>query len=733
MTDSTAPINQWLRLDEEVDLNNCDRELIHLPNGIQPRGYLVVMNTDGQVVQESANVRELREPDVRALLEQTRGAAAHRDSLTTRTVQVDGRPHDIVSHRVDGLLVTETEPRYEAPTYPFSVLRDCMPRIAGADDFVGALQIGVRAIREISQFDRVLAYMFGSEGHGSVVAEERVGGMEPLLGLQFPATDIPKQARRLYVLQRNRLIHDVNADPVPLVPEVAPQLGRPLNMARCQLRAVSPIHLEYLRNMGVRASCSFSIVVDGELAGLIACHHQDPHIIDWNTRTACELVADRLSDQFLTVAVNDERRERDHRIAAQAGFMGALAKTSSLSASSDAWSTVVELVDADAFLIELDGEHRVLGDHVDIPPKLWEAGGQLAARCEERVHASHQLSLTASDLAGATLVVPVLNRGWVGWYRQPEVTTIVWSGRPPTAEEVKDLSPRHSFEAWKETVENRSKRWTDHEIALADIVRRGVLARFVPESAGTDGFEDTLRHLQEYTATLEDTNLALQASNEDLRQFAYVVSHDFKSPVRTIRTVLPMLKDELGAAAMEANVWFSYVTRAADTLHRLQEGLWGFSQVTRETRFESVDLGQVVDGIIASLAADHEEAAIEVDIMPTVWGIREQLDTVFLNVLQNALKYRSPERPLQVRVRADEIPAGIRVVVEDNGIGLPQGAEDRAFELFTRLHPDHKDGDGLGLAMCRRIMNHHRGRITAHSGPSEGTSIELFFRSERSE
>ncbi|MEO1337044.1 MAG: HAMP domain-containing sensor histidine kinase, partial [Myxococcota bacterium] len=221
-------------------------------------------------------------------------------------------------------------------------------------------------------------------------------------------------------------------------------------------------------------------------------------------------------------------------------------------------------------------------------------------------------------------------------------------------------------------------------------------------------------------------NRALAASTEEVRQLSYVASHDLSNPVRTIRTLLPMLQEELQTLPDPAEQWFRYVSDAADSLHRAQQGLWAFSQITHERRFDRCDLLSIVTRARAACEWD-EDTSVEVDPLPQVWGNIDQLEVVFMNLFSNAIKYRSRTRPLSISVTARSADDKIVVAVSDNGDGFPASAAEKVFELFTRLDPDRSDGDGLGLAVCRRILIHHGGWI--HAAPTErGATFEFALR-----
>ncbi|MEM6731719.1 MAG: hypothetical protein AAF658_09190, partial [Myxococcota bacterium] len=244
-------IEAWLRPDESLDLNNCDREPIHIPGSVQPVGALVAVDDDGALRLASESFYSLVEPDeIAALLESLAPLCEKaRTARSVTSVDIRGRTFAAIAHTVDGLTVIELEPAPDGQPLDPGALADIFAEIESGERLADLLATVTRSVRELIGFDRVMGYVFDDEGHGSVIAEARSSPeVDSFLGLRFPDTDIPQQARRLYAIEWVRQIVDVDAPTSALVPEENPVSGRPLNMAFCQLRSVSPIHLDYLRN-----------------------------------------------------------------------------------------------------------------------------------------------------------------------------------------------------------------------------------------------------------------------------------------------------------------------------------------------------------------------------------------------------------------------------------------------------------------------------------------------------
>ncbi|HWJ95763.1 MAG TPA: GAF domain-containing protein, partial [Telluria sp.] len=293
-----------------IDLSNCDKEPIRIPGSIQPHGFLLVLSGELVVLQASANVRELIGIEAGAAFGMPLGAiigeeAAARigpelasDKLGARPFYLgtvttgDSRHFDVLGHAWDGVIIAEFEQvRRNAPAdfrHLYPLIGDFLLKVNEAGTIESLAQLATQHVRSVTGFGRVMVYQFDPDGHGHVMAESRDESYHSYLGQHFPASDIPAQARELYTLSRIRLIQDANYTPAPLVPALNPATGKPTDLSFAALRSVSPVHLQYMRNMGTLASMSVSLIVRGKLWGLISCHNEGATPVEFEKRTACE-------------------------------------------------------------------------------------------------------------------------------------------------------------------------------------------------------------------------------------------------------------------------------------------------------------------------------------------------------------------------------------------------------------------------------------------------------------
>ena len=488
--------------DTIVDLTNCDREPIHVPGSIQPHGAMLVCDATGDIVTHaSANVSAFlghsSDAVVGASLSQLLGAAAAHDlrnaGARSGNSQLAGavlglkppgidRPLDATIHRHDGRVFVELEDSLSSGPEAHAALdltQSLIRRISLQTDVEGIAATGAKLVRAMLGYDRVMIYRFLHNGAGRVIAES-VNKRERFLGQHFPASDIPVQARRLYLLNWIRLIGDSRYAPIPLTPLIGGH-SRPVDMSYAHLRSVSPIHCEYLQNMGVSGSMSISIVVDGVLWGLITCHHDRPKTVPLPLRIGAELFGQYLS---LQIAVAERRAEFLAAGLARKELDGIIRE---VRPDEPLDRTLRDRLEGLAALIPCDGAGLWIGGQwtgtgTTPPQESVEALMHFLNRTAEgavwdtqelRVH----LGQSYGEAVAGMLAVPIssLARDYLVLFRSEEAHEVEWAGKPGKATVAGPLghrlTPRGSFEAWREDVRGRSRPWTEAERAVAEAIR----------------------------------------------------------------------------------------------------------------------------------------------------------------------------------------------------------------------------------------------------------------------
>lgn len=480
--------------------DDCKSAVLHLANSIQPFGAMLVLDREGVIVAASANGEQWLGAASPSMLGQpwhsvlppefTLPCAETPSQYSVNALQLQplhwhGRELMAALHSTGEYTVIEIE----AGTATGAVAgHESLQLAQGMADQAVTETLGdaavalLHSLAEITDFDRLMLYQFLPDWHGTVVAEVLKPGVEGFLGLHFPAGDIPDNARRLYRLKRQRLIADVNALPVPIL---GCREGLAIDLTFSELRAVHPTHIEYLQNMGVAASFSVSLVVDGELWGLIACHHLTPRHLSFTTRQLCEQLASvtsihmtdlqRLAHEQVRHAYHEVRANA--RLALQGQEGGKRAIATQLSRFRKAFK-------ASGGWASLDGQNYFSGELPDDSalPLLQEV---LQNYEQERVTGSATLLPQFEDnrslqrLASGLLYLPLGNGDFLLLLRSEQVESVEWAGAPTMPvdgeEGAAPLGPRNSFQSWRELTHGQAAPWQNADLEAASRLRRMLL------------------------------------------------------------------------------------------------------------------------------------------------------------------------------------------------------------------------------------------------------------------
>lgn len=728
-------------------LQACSREPIHIPGRIQPHGALLALREpELAVVQVSASLQEvaglgpeelLGRPVDRLLGEEQAGRFRRLlqrpdpEAANPLSFVLGKAPFDAIVHRTSQALLLELEPAVERGGVEFEgfyhLVNAAVQRLQTAPDLDALLRAAVEEVRRLTGFDRVMLYRFDPEWNGEVIAESRAPELEPFLGLRYPASDIPAQARQLYTLNRLRLIADVAARPAPLVPERAPD-GAPLDLSHSVLRSVSPVHIEYLKNMGVGASMSVSLLRGERLWGLIACHHRTARPVAYVARIACDFLGQVLSLQLAVREGQRDLQERSRLEGIQARLLQAVSRAPDLfQALAEHPAELCGAVNASGAALVFDGRILSLGE----APPAEEVRGlirALEAASLPELHATDCLAREYpegerwKEAAAGVLAAQISEESRILWFRPEVVRVVNWAGQPEKAVRVEEdrvtLHPRQSFELWKQVVHLRSAPWTPVELEVAAALRGALVDRFLQQAEA--------RARQD----IERANELLRRSNEELDSFTHIVSHDLKEPLRGIQNYSDFVLEDYGELLPEdGRAKLEAMTQLSRRTQVLIDNLLRFSRLGRtDLAYQSTQVDRVVDEALALLQPLLQERQAEVRVqrpMPVVRADRSRLGEVFNNLVTNALKYNDSPRPvveIGARGAAGAVP---QFFVRDNGIGIRERDREAVFRLFHRLHTRTRygGGTGAGLTLVRRIIEKHGGRIWIESSPGMGTTF----------
>ena len=661
---------------DTIDLTACDREPIHLPGAIQPHGAMLVVDPETHLVRHQAGDTErflgvthtvgrdatgLLGEGGRFLARDAQGGAPE-VAFAVRLPHADS-PVDLSFSRSNGLLVVEVE---RAPSEDETADRlHQLERASSSFERAGSIkqlcEIAAVEFRRLCGFDRVMIYRFLEDGAGVVLAEDKREADHSFLNHHFPATDIPKQARELYVRNLVRCIPDVTYAPAPLVPALAE--GAALDMSDSVLRSVSPIHLQYMRNMGVGASASVSIVRDGALWGLIACHHAEPRLLPAGVRIACRVLAGALARQIKAREETDTYRERVRLRTFEDDIVALLSREGTLDeAISNHLGEIMRMLDADGVAV-LRGGDLITGGQCPAEATVRAIGASIIQHGHPVFSSSRlarDVSMSEGDAAAAAGLLAITlsaSEPWkVMWFRSEKIEVVKWAGNPhkddATAAAV--LTPRASFDAWSETVRGRSRRWTMPEIEAA-----GRLRHTVTNVWQNRRIQDLNRQL---IATLDQKDILLREKDFLLRE----VNHRVQNSLQLVSSFLALQggaaqNDDVSAAIDEARRRIA----AVSLVHRR---LYSSDQLEIVDAARYVD--ELLDDLLTSLGPEwdaHVARDLEPIMIKTDRAVALGLILTELVINANKYAYGGAAGPLRIALADDD--TGLRLSVVDQGRG----------------------------------------------------------------
>lgn len=486
----------------QANLSNCEREQIHFAGSIQPHGALLaVRESDGVIVQESENAAAFlgyAKPLRGAHLRKLGGDLWSRSRLyLDRPIDAipvalrcaagaRGEPLNALLHRAPhGGLIVELENAGPSVDYTLAIQRG-VDTILSSSTLRALCDACAGMFRDLTGYDRVMIYRFDDEGHGEVFSETRRPELEAFLGNRYPASDIPQIARRLYERNRVRLLADVGYTPSVLEPRLSPLTGEELDMSMCFLRSVSPIHLQYLKNMGVAGTLVVSLMVGGELWGLISCHHYAPRLIQFEMRAVCELLAEVMGTRIAALesfaqgqadlSVRRLEQRMIESVTREGDWRGALF---------DRARSLLLPLNASGAALLFEGKTQTVGD-VPGSEEIRALGQWLQKRLNDGVFATSALPsqepafAPLTGLASGVIATRISSEPdeLLIWFRKERVRTVTWGGNPFKApsdgDDPNELSPRRSFAQWHQVVEGTSDPWTAADRAAARLIGESV-------------------------------------------------------------------------------------------------------------------------------------------------------------------------------------------------------------------------------------------------------------------
>jgi light-regulated signal transduction histidine kinase (bacteriophytochrome) len=590
----------------EKDRSFCDLQPIHNLNAIQPHGVLMVLAVDNlKIVQLSDNAALLFDLPVSNMLDapvqpfltdksfgelcdfQKTGLFKNNLPVVLQLRLPGGDVREWLAeiHEKDGCLLVELEWENKQGHQHYSFLNIVQKlqhigsafHAASTQDAI--LTLAVKEIKEVSGFDKVMIYSFDAEWNGTVVAEEAEPGMDVYMGLKFPASDVPKPARDLYLKTPYRKIANIDDEPIGLIPKVNPVTGQFTDLSDCRLRSVMPVHLEYLRNMGVKASMSVRMIYKEQLWGLIACHHRTPKYLSYEACAVFEYLSNVISSKLGSVLMYEAKVKADFLNRHTEELIACIQAAESVTAGLEQQAnTLLQLFEADGVAICHAGTVTTYGL---APPEeqvqeivMWLRGEASLKVNQVPSIAKHLGSAAAyaTDASGL-LSIPIqpYESNYLLLLRQEVVRTVAWGGDPNRvmhfSNEGSHYHPRNSFAIWKETVLQTAKPWTEEHLSVADKLRNALVELTLKEV--TSRLETKVA---ERTEALNQSKIELEKALKELSQFTFLTTHNLQEAVRKIHFLASKLKEQL--AGNPGQVYIEQIvsanTNTLDLIRRLE-------------------------------------------------------------------------------------------------------------------------------------------------------------------
>ena len=719
-----------------VDITNCDREPIHIIGSSQSRGVIIACDRDTfTITQCSENSEKLLGYEANDLLGKSIDLLIPKDFLDTRIPVVPEKfvltettifqtPFLVITHCSDENIILEFEPLGEdvVPVKFQEQLSRILNELTSATTVEEVTSRAAGLIRSIFGYDRVMVYQFDDEWNGKVVAEEKEGNMESWLGLHYPATDIPKPSRDLFLKQEIRIISNVNYIPAAIIPEVSPLTNKPLDLSLAELRGVSPIHIQYLKNMKVGASLTAAIVLNGKLWGLLACHHSSPKFVNYYQRQSVKFLTQIYTNSLSVITTRKFIAERERSFILKNNFISGLALYDDLTNGLlNAEIPFTSLVSCIGGAIYKDGELYLQGQTPSEDEVLHLINDYLLKESKGIFHTQNLAKIyppgaSFKDKASGILAITIGENfeDLIIWFKEESSGEVSWGGNPEKNGVEKNgvlyLNPRKSFEKWTQRVSGIATPWKDHELTLAASLREGIIHIIVSQQ------KEKIRNL----------NTVLTQVNNDLTAFGYSVSHDLRAPLRGISGYAKILKENYVDSLDErGKKILGNIINSAGEMNGLIEDLLSYAKLGQtEISLTAVNVFNVVQNILESinLEENYPNTKIIVDNdLPSCNGDKRLISQLFSNLINNALKFSIKKSDPRVEIGFIKEKLPVVYFIKDNGIGFDSSLKEKIFKVFSRLVGDEYPGTGVGLATVNKVVEKHKGKIWVETVPEEGS------------
>ncbi|WP_404985382.1 ATP-binding protein [Chryseobacterium sp. M5] len=723
----------------------CHDEPIHIPGYIQSFGYLIGIETTSLTIsffsenisdvfkiercedlfgKKLSQFPEVFQTVIDSDIFKDAGFLSKRENETYfDKITVAGKQYHFSVFRANDYIFLEFEAVYENPNKRITNKYDNFYIIDNEQEIWDQL---LNTISNIINYDRIMVYKFMSDGSGKVISEKTNNHLESYLGLHYPEHDIPRQARELYKKKRKRIFSDVYSHPV----RILSRSGKSVDLTFAASRAMWPIHGQYIKNSGASSSFSISIIIDDQLWGLVTCQNSEPKHIDLEDRVQAGIFTVLASNAYSSFK---SKKELEYRIdlneklyALKSEFL----EHGSLFESLDFNKSELRLMPkADGLAIISDNE--IVTDGITPDREIINNIVNWAyENTSDNVFISNsflkdygsELNLN-SDTAGIIIYfVERSKKEILIWFRKEFDEHINWAGNPEkkietfskNGEEIRTVSPRESFQVFTENIKGKSKRWSSKNQIAVHLIRDLI-------------FETSHKQY----ITIKKLNDQLKKVNEELDSFSYTISHDLGTPLTVMKLNAQMLLNSLGDIADKDKNKINSIIGEIDNMAEMMQNVLQLSRAKHsEIQLETIETNLTIRKITenAKITYDSQKSMVVIKECPEVLADKTMLHQVFLNIINNAVKYSSDREQPIIEIEGTETGDQIIYRIKDNGIGIPEENKHRMFKIFNRMDNAKKfKGNGVGLSIVHRIMNRLGGNVDYESN-KEGTCFILTFQ-----
>lgn len=722
-----------------VNLQNCEDEPIHLIPQVQNHGFLFILDSSDKIIQISDNAPYFLNATKQNILTKkisdfflVKELAFYEDWKVNATphysftVTITKNTWLCIPHKEGKQFILDFEKideKWDTNLFQQNLLQ-IFTKLSNTHSLQALCDSTADEIKQITDYDRVMIYRFDKDWNGLVIAEAKETYQTAFKGLKYPASDIPKQARDLFLKQGIRILSNVEDTYSTLTPKINPETDALTSIGKSHLRGSSPIHIEYLKNMGVCATLNCAIIHEDKLWGLISCHHNSPKFVDYRKRQSCTILANMFASQIGQKLSDSYIKHLNKASKTRSKITENISKDWDIMAGLTAYETNgLSLFDCTGFTILHNNEIISLG----ITPNKKETSTIL-----EQLHQKNCFKkdyFTTECLSGIISLDDEQAKLYSGifvcklsnavnealvWYRQEQPSEINWGG-DPNSKKTHKLSPRKSFEKWTEKVRYTSKPWTSSEISngktLNNDIKNVIITKF---------------------GELELLNKKLNSLNQELESFSYSVSHDLRGPLRGIDGFAQILLEDYSSILdEEGKESLNIIINSADKMNTLMDEILNYSSISQyEITYNQIDVRNLCNEIIKDFNLKKLYPKTNFSIqnnIPKIYGDKTMTYQLFANLITNAFKYSSLSETPYVNITSYQQDANTIYTIKDNGIGFNQKYADKIFGVFTRLESNNYEGTGVGLAIAQRIVMKHNGNIWVNSEEKKGATFYFYY------